>query len=148
MSFKGGNWEGLQYICVKGLGLGEWFRIWSKWGERALQGGPPKGCQVSINPGQGHARSLESSFHYLLPNFKAMLLYNSDITAKDNFMLETIILCWIGWVKDFFPQENILFCLLIVESPCRDSLANEIKPFSLKGKGLRLPRPCKKIMYP
>lgn len=54
-------------------------------GERAFQGGSPDGCQASMNPGQGCTLSLESSLPSLLPNFKAMLLRNLDVTAKDIF---------------------------------------------------------------
>lgn len=83
---------------VKGPGLVEWFRILLKWGERALWGGPPDWDRASMNSGQGHTLSLELSLHYLLPVFKAMLLYNLDIIAKDNFLLEAIIVFYVGEV--------------------------------------------------
>ena len=60
-------------------------------GKRTPQGGSPDWCQASMNPGQGHTLSLESSLPCLLLSFKAMLLCNLDITAKDNFLLATIV---------------------------------------------------------
>lgn len=49
-----------------------------------------------MNVGHSHTLSLELLIHYLLPNFKAQLLYNLDITAKDNFLRDTIIIFYFG----------------------------------------------------
>lgn len=81
---------------VKGSDLIEWFRISPKRGERAPHVGPPSWFEASMNSGQAHTLCLESSLHYFLPNFKAMLLYNLNITAKDNFLLETMIRFYVG----------------------------------------------------
>lgn len=129
MAFEGGDWEGLSGTVCRPRSSGS--RILLKRGERAFQGGSPDGCQASMNPGQGCTLSLESSLPSLLPNFKAMLLRNLDVTAKDIFLLETIVF----YVRELWLSKRLLssrkhFILLIVQSPWGNILAKDgINPF-------------------
>ena len=59
------------------------------------------------------------------------------------------ILCWIGWLSKRLLFSRDHFILLIVKSPCRDTLANEgTQPLPWERSGLSLPAPRRKNTHP
>lgn len=143
MPFEGGDWEGLWWTMWRAQVWLNGSGFYSS-GKREHSGVVlPDWGQASMNSGQGHTLSLELSLHYLLPVFKAMLLYNLDIIAKDNFLLEAIIVFYVGevWLSKSFFSSSERFILLTVECPRRGILANDgFNPLSLRVGSLRLPK--------